>query len=77
MKSKDKNARTTLESYYARKRPGKNTSHSKNGTVIKTWQKWPFCKDYSKAKWSQMVYTGTELQITKNIQKLYPLLVNF
>ena len=52
------------------KTAGKNTSHSKNGTIFKRWQKWPFCKGYSKAKWSQMVYTGTEPQNTKNIQKL-------
>ena len=65
--NKDK-ARTTLESYYAGKRPGKNTPNSKNVTVFNRWQKWPFCKGYSKAKWSQMVSTGTDPQNTKNIQ---------
>ena len=68
-------ARTTLESHYARKRPGKNTSHSKNGMILKRWQKWPFCKGYSKAngrKWSQMVYTGAEPKNTKT-NRNYPL----
>ena len=45
-----------------------NTSHSRNGTVLKKWQKLPFCKGYSKAKWSQMVYTGTEPQNTKHTE---------
>ena len=58
------------EPHYARKQPGKNTSDSKNCTIFKRWQKWPFCKCYSKAKWPRMVYTGTEPQNTKNIQKL-------
>ena len=62
MKDKDTKARTTLESHCASKRPGKNTSHSKNGTIFKRWQKWPFCKGRSKTKWSQMVYTGNEPQ---------------
>ena len=70
MKNKDKKARITLELHYPRKWPGKSASHSKNGTIFKRWQKWPFCKGYSKAKWSQMVYTGTEPQNTKNIQNL-------
>ena len=47
-----------------------NTSHSKNGTIFKRWQKWPFCKGYGKAKWSQMVYAGTERPKTKYTQKL-------
>ena len=38
--------------------------------MAQKWQKWPFCRGYSKAKWSQMFYTGTEPQNTKNIQKL-------
>ena len=69
MKSKDRKARTQ-ESYYTRKRPGKNASHFKIGTIFKKWKKWPFCKGYSKAKWSQMVHTGSELQSTKNIHRL-------
>ena len=55
IENKDKKARTTLESHYARKRPGNITSHFKNGTIFNRWQKWPFCKGYSKAnghKWS-------------------------
>ena len=68
-RTKTKKARTTLESHYARKRLGKNTSHSKNDTILNRWQKWPCCKGYGKAKWSQMVYTGTEPKNAKNIQK--------
>ena len=44
-------------------------SHSQNGIIFNRRQKWPFCKGYSKAKWSQMVSTQTEPQNTKNIQK--------
>ena len=65
MKNKDKNARTTFEWHYGRKHLTLQKWHS-----FKKWQKLPFCKGYSKAKWSQMVYTGTEPQNTKNIQKL-------
>ena len=68
LKRIDKKGRS--EPHYARKQPGKNTSDSKNCTIFKRWHKCPFCKGYSKAKWPQMVYTGTEPQNTKNIQKL-------
>ena len=71
MKNRDKKARTTLESHYARKRPGKNTSHSKNGTIFKRWQKWPFCKGYiPKQNGHKRSILGREPQNTKNIEKL-------
>ena len=70
MKNTDKKTRTILESHYARKLPGKNTSHSKNGTIFKRWQKWQFCKGYNREKWSQMIYIGTEAQNTKKLQNL-------
>ena len=50
----------------------KNTSHFKNGTIFKRWQQSPFCKSYSKTKWSQMIYNWTELQNTKDIYRSYP-----
>ena len=40
--------------------------------VFKKWlhfENWPFCKGYSKAKWSIVVYFGSELQRAKSIQK--------
>ena len=39
MKNKDKKVRTPLELNYARKRPEKNTSHSKNGTIYGHFEK--------------------------------------
>ena len=42
-------------------------------SIFKRWQMAiSSCKGYSKAKWSQMIHTGTEPQNTKNIyiQKL-------
>ena len=47
----------------------------KMAQFFKMWQKWQFCKDYSKAKWSQMVYAGTDPQKTKNVQKLPPKII--
>ena len=69
MKNKDKKARSTLELHYARKWPGKSASHSKNGTIFKGGKKWPFCKGYSTAKWSIVVYFASELLRAKTIQK--------
>ena len=68
MKNKDK-AWTTLESHYAGKRPGKNIPNSKNVTIFNRWQKWPFCKGYSKAKWSQMVTNGLYWHWSSKYQK--------
>ena len=49
---------------YARKRPGENTSHSKNGTKV---AKMAILRRLYQSK---MVYTGTDPQNTENIQKL-------
>ena len=72
MKNRDKKARTTLESHYARRNGRGKTPHiKKNGTMFKRWQKWPFCKGYipkqNGHKWSIL---GREPQNTKNIEKL-------
>ena len=67
---RQKSKNNILESHYARKRPGKKTSHSKNGKIFRRWQKWPFCKGYSDAKSSRMTYLGDEFRWPRIIQKV-------
>ena len=55
IKSKDKKQEQHKSRTMPENDQEKNTSHSKNGTNIKRWQKGSFCKGYTKAKWSQMV----------------------
>ena len=68
LKTKDKKAWTILESHYMPENGREKPLHIPK--MAQKWQKWPFCRGYSKAKWSQMFYTGTEPQNTKNMQKL-------
>ena len=63
MKNKDKIARTTLESHYARKYGREKAPHIPKMTqFLKGGKKGHFAKAiYSKAKWSVVVYFGSEL----------------
>ena len=52
------------------KTAGENTPHSKNGTIFKRWQKWPFCKGFSRAKSSKLTYLVAESRGSKIMQKM-------
>ena len=62
--TKDKKARTTSDSH-ARKPPGKNTSHSKNGIILKGGKNYHFAKVRAKQNGHKWSIVALSLKIPK------------